>query len=61
MKLPKPLIEALEENDIEKVRKVKKGDLHNHGFRGGNITDIEEWAGVKINRLNHKFHSLIEM
>jgi len=27
---------ALENNDIFEMRKVPKGDLHNHGTRGGN-------------------------
>ena len=54
-------INALERKDIDFILKIPKGDLHNHATRGGNISDIEEWAGVKIERLNHKFGDLNEM
>lgn len=54
-------INALEQKDIEAIAKVPKGDLHNHAPRGGNICDIETWAGVKIKRLDYKFNDLDEM
>jgi len=41
-------ISALKNIDIDKMRKVPKGDLHNHITRGGNKRYIEEWAGVSI-------------
>ena len=40
-------IKALESNDLDEMRKIPKGDLHNHSTRGGNKRYIEEWAGVK--------------
>lgn len=41
-------IKALENNNIDEVRKVDKSDLHNHIARGGNKRYIESWAGVHI-------------
>lgn len=51
---------ALEKNDILEMRKVPKGDLHNHGTRGGNKKYIEEWAGVIIPN-PPKFRNLMDM
>lgn len=53
-------IEALENNDIEEMRKIPKSDLHNHMTRGGNKRYIEDWAGVKIAKCP-KFKDLDEM
>jgi len=41
-------IRALESSDLDEMRKIPKGDLHNHSTRGGNKRYIEEWAGVNI-------------
>lgn len=41
-------IQALESNNLLDMRKIPKGDLHNHITRGGNKRYIEEWAGVSI-------------
>lgn len=51
---------ALESNDLAEMRKIPKGDLHNHLPRGGNKKYIEEWAGVKIPDCP-KFNDLGEM
>lgn len=54
-------IKALEKHDIESIKKISKGDLHNHAPRGGNVRFIEKWAGVQIPRLNRKFIDLDDM
>lgn len=41
-------IEALESNNLDEMRKIPKGDLHNHSSVGGNKRYIEEWIGVNI-------------
>ncbi|MCB2299288.1 amidohydrolase family protein [Clostridium tagluense] len=41
-------IKALESNNLGEMRKIPKGDLHNHSSIGGNKRYIEEWAGVSI-------------
>ena len=46
--MEKKFIKALESNNLDEMRKVPKGDLHNHITRGGNKRYIEEWAGVSI-------------
>lgn len=54
-------VEALEQHDIESIKRIPKGDLHNHAPRGANVRFIEKWAGVQIPRLNHKFTDLDDM
>lgn len=54
-------INALEARDISRLVKIPKGDLHNHAPRGGNVSYIEEWVGVKISPLTSKFNDLGEM
>ncbi|WMM23934.1 hypothetical protein RBU61_13505 [Tissierella sp. MB52-C2] len=54
-------IDALKRCDIESIKKIPKGDLHNHAPRGGNVRFIEKWAGVQILRLNQKFLDLGDM
>ncbi len=54
-------VEALEQHDIESIKRIPKGDLHNHAPRGANVRFIEKWAGVQIPRLNHKFIDLDDM
>lgn len=53
-------IAAIENNDIEALRKIPKSDLHNHGTRGGNKKYIEEWTGKRIAEPS-KFESLADM
>jgi adenosine deaminase len=53
-------IKALESNNVDEVRKIPKGDLHNHITRGGNKRYIEEWSGVSIPKCP-KFRDLGEM
>jgi adenosine deaminase len=42
------------------MRKIPKGDLHNHITRGGNKRYIEDWSGVKIPKCP-KFMDLNDM
>jgi adenosine deaminase len=53
-------IKALECNNADEVRKIPKGDLHNHMTRGGNKRYIEEWAGISIPKCP-KFKNLGDM
>lgn len=53
-------IKALEDNDIDEMRKIPKSDLHNHAPRGGNKRYIEDWAGVSIPK-PPKFKTLNDM
>lgn len=53
-------MKALENNNLQEMRRIPKGDLHNHITRGGNKRYIEEWSGVKIPHCP-KFNDLKEM
>lgn len=53
-------INALESNDLDEMRKIPKGDLHNHSSIGGNKRYIEKWAGVSIPK-PPKFKDLDDM
>lgn len=54
-------IEALNENSIDKLRKVPKSDLHNHAGRGGSLEYIASWANVNIEPPTKPFETLSEM
>ena len=53
-------MDALEENDIEALRRISKSDLHNHQSRGANKRDLEQWLNIKIPSFT-KVSSVIEM
>lgn len=53
-------IKALENNDLNEMRKIPKSDLHNHAPRGGNKKYIGEYYGVTIPKAP-KFTTLYEM
>ncbi|MGV8981690.1 adenosine deaminase [Clostridium sp.] len=53
-------ITALESNDLDEMRKIPKGDLHNHSSIGGNKRYIEKCAGVSIPK-TPKFKDLDDM
>lgn len=53
-------ITALESNDLDEMKKIPKGDLHNHSSIGGNKRYIEKWAGVSIPKAP-KFKDLDDM
>ncbi|WP_339256537.1 hypothetical protein [Paenibacillus sp. FSL P2-0136] len=41
-------ITALEQNNLDSIRQIPKGDLHNHITRGGNKRYISAWCGTAI-------------
>jgi len=53
-------IKALKNNDVQLMKEIPKGDLHNHITRGGNKKYIEKWSGKTIPKCP-KFNSLDEM
>lgn len=54
-------IKALEENDLELLRKIPKSDLHNHFVLGGNREYIYEKSGYKIDCITKPLASMDEM
>lgn len=52
---------ALENGDLDAVRRVPKADLHNHFFLGGNRALVSEWAGYDIAPLERRLASMAEM
>jgi adenosine deaminase len=42
------MILALKQNSLTDMQSIPKSDLHNHSARGGRVSYIENWAGVKI-------------
>lgn len=57
----KIFIEALEEKNLEKLKKVSKADLHNHFSLGGNRSFIKEMTGIDIQPFKGVMHSMEEM
>lgn len=53
-------ISALENNNLDEMKKVPKGDLHNHITRGGNKRFIEQRSGARIPKCP-KFTNLKDM
>ncbi len=54
-------IKALENNDLEELRKISKSDLHNHSARGGNVNYLEASIGRYIPRATSSFKNLHDM
>jgi len=52
---------ALARGDLQALRRIPKGDLHNHFFLGGNRALVSEWAGRDIAPLDRKLASMAEM
>jgi adenosine deaminase len=52
---------ALENGDLDAIRRIPKSDLHNHFFLGGNRALVSEWAGADITPLDHRLGSMAEM
>lgn len=57
----KLFISALENNDLESLRKIPKVDFHNHFALGGNRTYIYDRTGIDIGPLKVPIHSMDEM
>lgn len=43
-------IKALENNDLEKIREIKKADYHNHAGLGMRFETFEKWCGVELEK-----------
>ena len=52
---------ALQNNDIEGIRKISKSDLHNHIPFGGSRLIIDELTGYNVPMLDHRFKDILEM
>jgi adenosine deaminase len=46
---------ALNQNSLEVMQSIPKSDLHSHGSRGGHVSYIAKWAGVKLESPPEKF------
>jgi hypothetical protein len=53
--------EALKTDNLEALRLIPKGDLHNHAFGGGNRAWISDATGRDIAPVNRPLHSMAEM
>lgn len=53
--------EALKTDNLEALRLIPKGDLHNHAFGGGNRACISDATGRDIAPVNRPLHSMAEM
>ena len=54
-------IEALNNKDINMLRKISKSDLHNHGVLGGNLNYINKKFGLKIEKPRSRFNTIEDM
>ena len=52
---------ALEKGSLSDLARIPKSDLHSHAGRGGHISYIEKFAGVKIVPRETPFENLYEM
>ncbi len=59
--LDEDFVQALENRDLETLKKTPKVDLHNHWVLGGNRGYIENRTGVKIPNLKERFSSMVDM
>jgi len=50
MSQSKHFVAALERGDLEALRAIPKGDLHNHCWLGGRIAYVEQRLGIEIER-----------
>jgi adenosine deaminase len=57
----KLFIQALENNDMELIKKIPKTDLHNHSTSGCSREYIQKHSGIEIPSLHKKLKSLDEM
>ena len=53
--------DALEQRNLEELRKYPKADLHNHFVLGGNRRFLYQVTGKKIEPLDHPLTSMDEM
>ena len=50
--------EGLKEKDLVKIRKVSKGDVHNHCGLGMRFSTFNKWAGGNVNKPPKKIDGL---
>lgn len=51
-------IRALEENDLQTLKKIKKSDFHNHAGLGMSFDRFEKWCGVKLEKPPEKMNGI---
>lgn len=51
--------QGLRENDLSKIRKVPKADVHNHSGLGMRFSVFNEWAGGKVNKPPKKINGIL--
>ncbi|MDF2906987.1 MAG: putative adenosine/adenine deaminase [Herbinix sp.] len=54
-------IKALEEGNLDAIRRIPKSDLHNHFSIGGDRDYIRERTGIEIESCSEVLHSMEEM
>lgn len=54
-------VHALEDNDLEKIRKIPKSDLHNHAPLGGSRKILYQLTGYMLPELKERFDSILDM
>jgi adenosine deaminase len=54
-------IKALEEGNLDAIRRIPKSDLHNHFSIGGDREYIRERTGIEIESCSEVLHSMEEM
>lgn len=50
--------EGLKEEDLIKIRKISKGDVHNHCGLGMRFSTFNKWAGGNVNKPPKKIDGL---
>lgn len=54
-------VHALEDNDLERIRKIPKSDLHNHAPLGGSRKILYQLTGYMLPELKERFDSILDM
>jgi adenosine deaminase len=54
-------IDALNKNNLKKLRSVPKSDLHNHGMMGGRLKTMEKFYGSKLVRFKAGERGILEI
>jgi len=54
----KTFVEALEDKDLESIKKIDKTDFHNHAGLGMRFDTFENWCGVTLEKPPLKMHGI---
>ena len=54
-------MDALNKNNLKKLRSVPKSDLHNHGMMGGRLKTMEKFYGSKLLRFKAGDRGILEI